>query len=567
MAVMFLCTRVDGLALTYKVTDLGTLGGKASWADGVNDMGQVAGTSWISGNAAVHAFLWDPVNGMQDLGTLGSGPHSKAYDVNNAGQVVGTAWVNSYTWHAFLYSGGVMTDLGTGDGGSYSWSYGINDNGIVAGGTTFSGWGGYTAAIHTGAGWQNLGGFGGTTMGGSEASDINDTGQVVGWSFIPGVYISHAFLWTNGVMQDIGAGDHSSAAGINNLGEVVGNGGNGRGFLYSGGVLVDIGGAGPAAINDSGRIVGLKYRMMYPESEAALYSGGGVWTSLNSLKPLDAAGWDLLGVSDINNLGQMVGWGYHDGVQRAYLMSPDNDDDGYDVGEDCDDFNPDVHPGAAEVCDGVDNNCDGSIDEGVTTTYYHDTDLDTYGNPQDTIDACTLPPDYVIDNTDCNDVDPAINPGAVEICNDAKDNNCNGLIDVADPVCMNVSVTLAPDSTTIPRQSSLGYTVTGTNNTSIVQTIQYWTYVILPNGTRYPATGELYGPVTVTLNPGQTRNAHLTNWIPGGAPLGTYTYYGQVGPYPTVWNQDQFDFTVTTSTTIQEKPEQKWQLPENGFGE
>jgi len=107
-------------------------------------------------------------------------------------------------------------------------------------------------------------------------------------------------------------------------------------------------------------------------------------------------------------------------------------------------------------------------------------------------------------------------------------------------------LTLTPDSTSIPRGGTLGYTVTVTNNTGVSQRFQYWTHVLLPNGNKYPPMGELFGPYTLRLNPGETRNAHLTHAIPMTAPLGTYTYKGFIGPYPTVWDDDQFDFTVTT---------------------
>jgi len=109
-----------------------------------------------------------------------------------------------------------------------------------------------------------------------------------------------------------------------------------------------------------------------------------------------------------------------------------------------------------------------------------------------------------------------------------------------------ISVSLTPDSTTIPRGGTLGYTVAVTNNTGATQTFKYWTHVLLPNGSKYPPAGELYGPVTVRLNPGQTKNAHLTQSVPLTAPLGTYTYKGFVGPYPDIWDEDQFNFTVTT---------------------
>jgi len=77
---------------------------------------------------------------------------------------------------------------------------------------------------------------------------------------------------------------------------------------------------------------------------------------------------------------------------------------------DCNDGSAGISPGATEVCDGADNDCDASTDEGVTTTYYRDADSDTYGSPTVTIAACTLPSGYVTNNTDCNDSSASINP-------------------------------------------------------------------------------------------------------------------------------------------------------------
>jgi hypothetical protein len=75
-------------------------------------------------------------------------------------------------------------------------------------------------------------------------------------------------------------------------------------------------------------------------------------------------------------------------------------------------------------CDGLDNDCDGSIDEGVQNIYYQDSDSDNYGNPAVTVFACSAPVGYVSDNTDCNDGDGTVYPGADEVC-DGKDNDCN----------------------------------------------------------------------------------------------------------------------------------------------
>ena len=100
---------------------------------------------------------------------------------------------------------------------------------------------------------------------------------------------------------------------------------------------------------------------------------------------------------------------------------------------DCNDNNASVHPGATEVCDGLDNNCNGVTDEGVTSTFYQDNDGDGYGNPSATTQACAAPAGYVANNMDCNDSNAAINPGATENCGDGIDNNCNGMTDEGCP--------------------------------------------------------------------------------------------------------------------------------------
>ncbi len=107
-----------------------------------------------------------------------------------------------------------------------------------------------------------------------------------------------------------------------------------------------------------------------------------------------------------------------------------------------------------------------------------------------------------------------------------------------------VSITLLPDTTTVSRGGTLGYTVTCNNNTSSSQTFQYWTYVTLPNGARYPQSRELMGPIPVTLSGAEQKSVHLTHPISGSAPLGTYTYNASVGSYPPVLDSDSFQFTV-----------------------
>jgi hypothetical protein len=96
---------------------------------------------------------------------------------------------------------------------------------------------------------------------------------------------------------------------------------------------------------------------------------------------------------------------------------------------DCDDTDVSINPGRVEICDAIDNNCNGQVDEGLTDFYYEDGDNDTFGRPGLGTEACSAPPGMVADNTDCNDSNANINPGHVEVCNDGMDNNCNTAVD------------------------------------------------------------------------------------------------------------------------------------------
>ncbi len=313
----------------YIVTDLGTLGGTTSYATALNDAGQAAGYARLSDNLTTHAFLYSG-GVMTDLGTLG-GSSSSAYGINASGQVVGTADLPGGPHHAFVYSNGRMTDAGTFPVGPppwsslNSWGTGINASGQVTGGSDLphdaphgflSSGGKFTdlgwiqpaavnasgqvagqvplsgAALYSGGKTTLLVNLSGTPDYTSSATGINDKGQVIGqfttWDSKKQADVYHGFLWTNGRLLDLGAlpaspegYPYSVARGINNAGAVVGES-NGRAFLFSNGKLVD----------------------------------------LNSLIPAESH-WTLLNATAINNNGQIIGLGVNpSGAGHAFLLTP-----------------------------------------------------------------------------------------------------------------------------------------------------------------------------------------------------------------------------------------------------
>ncbi len=139
-----------------------------------------------------------------------------------------------------------------------------------------------------------------------------------------------------------------------------------------------------------------------------------------------------------------------DGAVGCTVYFADKDLDGYGLGQgaclctspgigysakggDCNDLVASIHPGADEICDNIDNNCNGQTDEAGAKgckIYYKDKDGDGFGDPGDS--ACLCPSkaskDWIEQAGDCDDTNPDVHPGVVEVC-DNIDNNCNAKID------------------------------------------------------------------------------------------------------------------------------------------
>ena len=96
---------------------------------------------------------------------------------------------------------------------------------------------------------------------------------------------------------------------------------------------------------------------------------------------------------------------------------------------DCDDTNNLIYPGVEEICNYLDDDCDGIIDDNLSYIYsYQDADGDDFGNIEIDSLACTIPDGFVEDDSDCDDTNPVVYPGAEETLN-GVDDNCNALID------------------------------------------------------------------------------------------------------------------------------------------
>lgn len=354
-------------ATQYNLTRLGAFGAypvsgsASSYAYAVNDLGSVAGHV-ASGGQGIQAFFWKN-NVMTGLGMLGgpcttAGCSSFAYGINDSDVVVGSSatplGASPFGDMAFRWNPATgMTGLGwlaPAFGCNVATARGINNNGLIAGFEAI-----YTAnacavaSVHSDAFlyfnssmYYSLTGIEKGTNIYTEARAINNSGAIAGRSGNPyNAAQNGAFVWTSGgsitwlgdLGSPSGSGHTSYAYGINDTREVVGMSTSPRtngyeAYLWSPGAgmaaLGDLPGglfdSRAYGINNSRQVVGAGFSSFGPE--AFIWDGVNGMVSLNTLL-LGAPGWWLVEARDINNHGQIVGWGLNpSGGTEAFLLTP-----------------------------------------------------------------------------------------------------------------------------------------------------------------------------------------------------------------------------------------------------
>jgi probable HAF family extracellular repeat protein len=186
------------------------------------------------------------------------------------------------------------------------------------------------------------------TLGGTSgcAINLNNRGQVVGYSNMAGDLTAHPFLWERGEIKDLGTlgGPSGFANWISEAGEVAGSADNERGqqhaFLWKNGIMTDLGTlpgdscAQSQAVNSKGQMVGESAPCDFSSARAFLWENGGPMVDLNTLVP-SGSRLQLFGAVDINNRGEIVGGGVLvNGDARAVLLIPC--DEGHPNVEGCD---------------------------------------------------------------------------------------------------------------------------------------------------------------------------------------------------------------------------------------
>ncbi len=179
----------------------------------------------------------------------------------------------------------------------------------------------------------------------------------------------------------------------------------------------------------------------------------------------------------------------------------DADGDGWEPPNDCDDENASANPGAAEWCNGLDDDCDGAVDVDAVDapTWYADDDADGYGAIMFPLTACTAPIGTVDDATDCDDAQAQVHPGHVEVCGDGLDNDCSGDDDYCElqaDLLLDADADVNLDTDAIPKPGFIGFMgspgdVTGDGHDDYAFDFPYADDGTVDSGTLYIRPGPL----------------------------------------------------------------------------
>jgi len=371
------------------IQKLGALPGQNSSAvTAINGHGWIVGYSQdglidpLNGAPAYVPILWKDGK-MINLGNLG-GYESLAVDVNNHGQIIGFS-TNTIPdpfdpfglptqLRGFIWQNGVMSDLGTLGGPDTQIGVRVNERGQTTGSSDIDFVPNATTGLPTADPflWENgkmidLGSLGGTLGFGDM---VNNRGQVIGVSDLPGDTMQHGFLWENGSLRDLGTlgGTYSAPYWLNDAGEAVG-GATTQGdlnyfaFLWKNGKMKNLGAldGDPCsqgnAINETGQIVGESASCDFLTVQRAFLWERGSMVDLNNLIPPNSS-LSLSAAWNIDEEGEIVGVGVPPGgstntdfVGHLFLLIP------------CDENHPNV-----EGCDYnlVDNSATSALEAGTT---------------------------------------------------------------------------------------------------------------------------------------------------------------------------------------------------------
>jgi probable HAF family extracellular repeat protein len=299
-------------SIRFHITDLGVLrGALESAAVAINNNGQISGM--LGYPEAIQVFRLD----QHQMTTFPNWPgHNISYvaDMNDEGTIAGTAGQNPDIRFPFIVHGDRLENLAPLFPGMPAYFRGINNRGEIVGTYTRdpyrSDW---TAFIYSNGVVKPLT-FGPRDF--SAANAINDFGVAVGFS----AGRAAVFSGDDVIPLDFA----SSAEAINNRGSIVGVMGA-RPFLYRDGVVTDIGllpgdeSAGPTAINNFDMVVGTS-RISWDETRPFVYQDGALYDLNDLIQP--RGHWVLSVANDINDRGEIVGYGMHKGVMRAFRLTP-----------------------------------------------------------------------------------------------------------------------------------------------------------------------------------------------------------------------------------------------------